>query len=99
MVVWFLRLPGRFSASPLVAHRRDGRIFPEARLGRAGKDYLIYSRHRINARGIAIRTQRQTLAEGAQSLSLPVTGLPAGAYFVKAEANGESVYQKLMVGR
>jgi len=50
-------------------------------------------------RGIAIRTQRQTLAEGAQSLSLPVTGLPAGAYFVKAKANGVSVYQKLMVGR
>lgn len=53
----------------------------------------------FDARGIAVRTQHQTLGEGAQSLSLPVNDLPTGVYFVKTEANGESIYRKLMVGQ
>ncbi len=53
----------------------------------------------FDMRGIAVHTEQHTLAEGLQTLPVQLTGLSAGAYFVKAIANGEASYQKLLIGR
>ena len=53
----------------------------------------------FDMRGIAVQTEQHTLTEGLQTLPVQLTGLPAGAYFVKATANGEASYQKLLIGR
>ncbi len=51
----------------------------------------------FDTRGIVLRTEHHHLVTGAQALQMGINDLAAGTYFIKAAANGESVYQKLIV--
>ena len=53
----------------------------------------------FDAQGKLIRTERHDLEADLQTLQMPVNDLPANAYFLKATANGESVYQQLIITR
>ncbi len=51
----------------------------------------------FDAQGKLIRTEQHDLEADLQTLELPINDLPANAYFLKVTANGESVYQKVVV--
>lgn len=50
-------------------------------------------------RGITVLTERQNLTAGFQTFQMQINELPASTYFIKIEANGESVYRKLIIGQ
>ena len=53
----------------------------------------------FDAQGRIIRTEQHDLEADLQTLQMSINDLPADAYFLKIAANGESVYQQLVITR
>ena len=51
----------------------------------------------FDTQGRVIRTEKHDLEANLQTLEMTINDLPANAYFLKVTANGESVYQQLLI--